>query len=149
MVVANQNHHSGSLEGVMELSELEEKIFTLIEEEKRREKFLQWLFVKTSGRMLLLNVAGIIWLEAQGNYVRVHHERGSHLLRNTIGALESQLNPRKFLRIHRSVIVQIDQIKELRRWLHGEYLVVLQNGTQLMLTRNYRSRLREAVGANL
>ena len=131
----------------MELSELEEKIVSLVEDQKRRATFLQWLFVKTSGRMLLLNVEGIIWLEAQGNYVRVHHQRGSHLLRNTIGVLESQLNPRKFLRIHRSVIVQIDQIKELRRWFHGEYLVILQNGTQLMLTRNYRSRLRELIGA--
>ena len=133
----------------MEFAELEQKLAALIEQRKHRPEYLQWLFVKAGGRWLLLDVAGIIWLEAQGNYVRVHHERGSHLLRQTMSALESQLNPRKFLRIRRSVIVQIDRIKELQRWFHGEYLVILQNGTQLMLTRNYRSKFREAVGMAL
>ena len=132
----------------MEFAELEQKLAVLIEERKRPE-YLRWLFVKAGSHWLLLDVAGIIWLEAQGNYVRVHHERGSHLLRQTMSALEDQLNPRKFLRIRRSVIVQIDRIKELQRWFHGEYLVILQNGTQLMLTRNYRSKFRDAVGTAL
>jgi len=133
----------------MDFTELERNIFALIEEQKRGPKYLQWLFIKTSRRLLLLDVEGIIWLEAQGNYVRVHHKRGSHLLRETMNALESQLNPRNFLRIRRSVIVQIDQIRELQRYFHGDYLVTLRNGTQLTLTRNYRSKFREVLGVAL
>ena len=127
----------------------QERIFALLEEHQRRPNYLQWLFIKTNGRLLLLDAAGIIWLEAQGNYVRVHHERGSHLLRETISVLEEQLNPSKFLRICRSTIVQIDRIKELHRRLHGNYRVILRNGTQLILTRNYRSRFQKAIGTAL
>lgn len=132
----------------MDLGE-QEKILARVEELQRRPKYLQWLFIKTNGRLLLLNAAGIIWLEAQGNYVRVHHERGSHLLRETISVLEKQLNPSKFLRIRRSTIVQIDRIRELHQRLHGNYRVILRNGTQLILSRNYRSRFQKAVGTAL
>jgi len=78
--------------------------------------------------------------------VSVHSGKKSHLLRETISSLESQLDPRKFLRIHRSSIVRIDRIQELQPWFHGEYRVILQNGTQLTLSRNYRERLQEALG---
>src|SRR5262245_50361881 len=105
----------------MDFIQLERNLYDLIEEQKRRPKYLQWLFIKASRRLVLLDVEGIIWLEAQGNYVRIHHKRGSHLIRETINALECQLNPRQFLRIRRSVIVQIEQIKELQRYLHGDY----------------------------
>ena len=132
----------------MDLGE-QEKILSRVEELQRRPKYLQWLFIMTNGRLLLLNAAGIIWLEAQGNYVRVHHECGLHLLRETISVLEKQLNPSKFLRIRRSTIVQIDRIRELHRRLHGNYRVTLRNGTQLILSRNYRSRFQKAVGTAL
>src|ERR1700738_1431390 len=99
--------------------EKQEKILALLKDHRRRPDYLQWLFIKKNGRVLLLNAAGIIWLEAQGNYVCVHHERGSHLLRETISVLEKQLNPSKFLRICRSTIVQTDRIRELHRRLHG------------------------------
>ena len=131
---------------VMEYAELERELSALLEERKHQPEYLQWLIVKAGRRLLLLDVAGIIWLEAHGNYVRVHHEQGSHLLRQSMSSLEHQLNPRHFLRIRRSVMVRIDRIKELQRWLHGEYLVILQNGTQLMLTRSYRSRLLATIG---
>ena len=127
----------------------QETILSRVEELKSRPQYLRWLFVKASGRLLLLDAAGIIWLEAQGNYVRVHHERGSHLVRETIRALESQLDPRQFLRICRSTIVQIGRIRELQQRFHGSYRVILRNGTQLLLTRNYRSRFQKAVGMAL
>src|SRR5262252_10467644 len=130
---------------VMEYAELERELSALLEERKHPPEYLQWLIVKAGRRLLLLDVTGIIWLEAQGNYVRVHHEQGSHLLRQSMSSLEHKLNPRHFLRIRRSVMVRIDRIKEFQRWLHGEYLVILQNGTQLMLTRSYRSRLLASI----
>jgi two-component system LytT family response regulator len=63
-----------------------------------------------------------------------------------VSSLESQLDPKKFLRIHRSAIVRIDRIQELQPWFHGEYRVILQNGTQLTLSRNYRENLQKALG---
>ena len=81
--------------------------------------------------------------------LRVHSGKKSYLLRETISGLESQLDPKKFLRIHRSAIVKIDRIKELQPWFHGEYHVILENGKQLTLSRNYRANLQEAVGKQL
>ena len=130
----------------MDLAEREQRIFALLQEFKRRPNYSQWLLVNNDRRLLLLKVDEISWIEAQGNYVRVHHDRGSHLIRETISALESQLNPNRFLRIHRSVIVHILRIKELHPWQHGEYRVILENGTQLMLSRTYRSNLQRAIG---
>ena len=135
--------------GEINLAEREQRIFALLQEFKQRPNYLQWLLVHNGGRLLLLKVDELTWIEAQGNYVRVHHERGSHLIRETIGELESQLNPTRFLRIHRSVIVRIDGIKELHPTTHGEYRVILESGTQLTLTRTYRANLQQAIGKAL
>jgi two-component system LytT family response regulator len=71
------------------------------------------------------------------------------LLRAGIGELELQLEPKKFLRIHRSTIVNVERIEEMRPWFHGEYEVVLHDGTQLRLSRRYRSKLKEIAGFSL
>ena len=86
------------------------------------------------------------WVEAEGNYVSIHTGKKSYLLRETISSLESQLDPKKFIRIHRSSIVNINRIKELQPWSHGEYHVILQDGTQLTLSRSYREKLQAALG---
>lgn len=130
----------------MDLAQREQRVFGLLQEFQRRSNYLQWLLAPNGRALLLLKVDEITWIEAQGNYVRVHHNQGSHLVRETIGALESQLNPINFLRIHRSAIVHISRIRELRPWQHGEYRVILDNGTQLVLTRTYRASLRKAIG---
>ena len=130
----------------MDLAEREQRVFALQQELKGRPKYLRWLLVSSGRGLHLLKVEAITWIEAQGNYVRVHHDTGSHLLRETIGELESHLNPINFLRIHRSAIAQIGRIKELLPWQHGEYRVILENGTQLTLTRTYRANLQRAIG---
>jgi len=94
-------------------------------------------------------VEDIHCIEAEGNYVRVHDNSKHYLLRETISGLEEQLDPKQFLRIHRSAIVKIDKIKELQPWFHGEYRIILENGRQLTLSRNYRANLQEAVGNSL
>ena len=91
----------------------------------------------------------IYCIEAEGNYVRVYDNQKGYLLRETISSLEEQLDPKQFLRIHRSAIVKIDRIKEMQPWFHGEYRIIMENGKQLALSRNYRSNLQEAVGNNL
>jgi two-component system LytT family response regulator len=125
----------------------DQRILALLEELKAgSSRYLERLVIKSGGRIYFLETNEIDWIEAEGNYVSVHSGKKTHLLRETISSLESQLDPRKFLRIHRSSIVRIDRIKELQPWFHGEYHVILQNGTQLMLSRNYREKLQEALG---
>src|SRR4030095_3002509 len=125
---------------------VEQKILSLLEDLKAGTKYLERLVIKSSGRIYFLETNEIDWIQAEGNYVSVHTGKKSHLLRETISSLESQLDPKKFLRIHRSAIVRIDRIKELQPWFHGEYHIVLHDGTQLTLSRNYRDRLQEALG---
>jgi two-component system LytT family response regulator len=125
---------------------MEQKILSLLEDLKAGTKYLERLVIKSSGRIYFLETNDIDWIQAEGNYVSVHTGKKSHLLRETISSLENQLDPKKFLRIHRSAIVRIDSIKELQPWFHGEYHIILHDGTQLTLSRNYRDRLQEALG---
>jgi two-component system, LytTR family, response regulator len=125
---------------------LDQRILTLLEELKAGSKYLERLVIKSNGRVFFLDADDIDWIEAEGNYVSVHSGAKSHLLRETISSLESQLDPRKFRRIHRSAIVQLDKIRELQPWFHGEYRIVLHSGAELMLSRNYRENLQEALG---
>jgi len=130
-------------------SQREQHILALLEELKAGPRYLARLVVKTEGRVFFLDVDDIHCIEAEGNYIRVYNGQKTYLLRETISGLESQLDPKKFLRIHRSSIVRIDKIKELQPWFHGEYHVVLENGKQLTLSRNYRTNLQDAVGRAL
>lgn len=123
-----------------------QRILALLEDLKAGNKYLERLVIKASGRIYFLETSEIDWIEAEGNYVSVHSGKKSHLLRETISSLEDQLDPKKFVRIHRSSIVRIDRIKELKPWFHGEYRIILQDGTQLTLSRNYREKLQEALG---
>ena len=85
----------------------------------------------------------IDWIEANGNYVKVHAGREGHLLRETMQSIEARLDPRRFLRIHRSRIVNIERIKELQPWFNGDQAVILRDGTRLMMSRNYRDKMDE------
>ena len=124
----------------------DQRILALLEELKAGNKYLERLVIKASGRIYFLDTGEIDWIEAEGNYVSVHSAKKSHLLRETISSLESQLDPKKFVRIHRSSIVRLDFIHELQPWFHGEYRVILNDGTQLTLSRNHRDKLQEALG---
>lgn len=128
---------------------LDQRILALLEELKAGPSYLERLVVKTAGRVFFLSMDEIDWIEAEGNYVSVHTTKKSYILRETIGSLEAQLDPKKFVRIHRSAIVKIDRIRELQPWTHGEYHVVLQDGTELTLSRNYRENLQVVLGRNL
>jgi two-component system LytT family response regulator len=124
---------------------VDQRILALLEELKGN-KYLERLVIKSAGRIYFLETGEIDWIEAEGNYVSVHSGKKSHLLRETISSLEAQLDPKKFVRIHRSSIVSLDRIQELQPWFHGEYRIILRDGTQLMLSRNHRDKLQEALG---
>ncbi len=127
----------------------EEHILAFLEKPQAGLRYLERLVIKTEGRVFFLDVDDVHCIEAEGNYVRVYNGQKTYLLRETISGLESQLDPKKFLRIHRSSIVRIDRIKELQPWFHGEYHVLLENGKKLTLSRNYRANLQDAVGRPL
>jgi two-component system LytT family response regulator len=104
--------------------------------------YLERLVVKAAGRVSFVDVKEIDWIEADDMYVRLHVRRESHLVRGTLSGLEAKLDPQKFLRIHRSTIVNLSRVKELQPLFHGEYVVTLQNGTQLTSGRSYRDKLQ-------
>ena len=122
---------------------------SLLEALRSKSNRLDRVLVKTDGRAFFVRTDEIDWVEAEGKYVRLHAGRQSYLLRGGIGELELQLEPKKFLRIHRSTIVNVERIKEMRPWFHGEYEVVLLDGTLLRLSRRYRSKLKEIAGYSL
>ncbi len=97
--------------------------------------------VRNNGSVLFLKLDEIDWFEAADNYVTLHRGRETHLVRATLADLESKLDPARFLRVHRSAIVNLDRIKELRPWFRGDYLIVLRDGTELTLTKNHRENL--------
>jgi two-component system LytT family response regulator len=128
---------------------LDERILALLKQIEAESKHLERLVIKTGGRVFFLATEEVDWIEAEGNYVSVHTAKKSYLLRETISSLETQLDPKKFIRIHRSTIVNISRIRELQSWSHGEYHVILYNGKELTLSRNYRENLQGVLGNHL
>ena len=93
-----------------------------------------------------VDIEEIDWIEAADYYVKLHTGKKIHLIRETLGQMERQLDPSVFVRIHRSTIIRLDRVKELRRQFEGSYLVVLKDGTQLKSSRNYRDSLQSLLG---
>jgi two-component system, LytTR family, response regulator len=104
------------------------------------------LSVRSGDRIVPVRVGEIDWIEAEGNYVRLHRGRTSHLLRETMASLEESLDARRFRRIHRSAIVNVDRIAELVPWFGKDYKVKLKDGAELTLSRSYVDRLAEFLG---
>ncbi len=122
---------------------LDERLRSLLESLKPEQKYLERLMIKSSGRVIFLRTEEIEWIEAEGNYLRIHAGREAYMLRETMNNLAARLDPNKFARIHRSTLVNIERIKELQPMFGGDYVVILHNGTQLTLSRSYRDKLLE------
>lgn len=129
-----------------EPGDIGQRLLALVRDLKPAGTRTDRLVVKSGGRLYFLRADEIDWIEAAGNYVRLHVGAEGHLLRETMNSIESRLNPEMFFRIHRSHIVNIERIKELQPWFNGEYVVVLHNGTRLTLSRGYREKLQERLG---
>jgi len=123
-----------------------EGLLNLLRELKEKPKYLTRIPIKSDGRVFFVKSDEIDWIGAEGNYISLHVGKESHLLRETISSIETQFDPRKFLRIHRSTIVNIDRVQELQPWFHGEYRVLLRDGTQLVLSRSYREKFHDTLG---
>jgi two-component system LytT family response regulator len=126
---------------------VERRLLNLLDDIGGDKRFTKRIVVKSSGRIHFVKVDEIDWIEAEGNYVRLHLGPSSHLLRETMKGMEAALDPDKFLRIHRSTIVNAERIRELQPLFHGEYAVLLHDGTRLVASRGPENRLRKMLEA--
>jgi two-component system LytT family response regulator len=129
--------------------DLERRLLELVQDLKTPAQRLERFVIKSGGRVFFVRADEIDWIEAAGNYVKLHVGGESHLFRETMNALESRLDSDVFFRIHRSHIVNIERVKELQPWFNGEYVVFLKNGTRLTLSRGYREKLQDRIGRAL
>jgi len=129
-----QSHQNG---------DIQQKLDSLMQDLKADTKYPERLAVKSNGRIVFLRLTEIDMVEAADNYVKLYVGNETHMLRETLTALEEKLPPDHFVRISRSTIVNIESVKELHPMFHGEYRVTLRNGTHATLTRGYREQLRQ------
>ena len=138
-----------------EIDRLSKRLLALLEERdserkgsRQQSNYLTRLMIKVAGRVTLLKVDEVDYIEADGNYAKLHVGRKSHLLREKMHDLEGRLDPGKFVRIHRSVIVNLDRIKEMHPHFNGDYIVVLEDGQKLRLSRSRRENLQAKLNLN-
>jgi len=118
------------------------QILSLLETMASPRHYLKRLAVRSAGKTVFVNVEDVDWVEAAENYVQLHAGRAGHLIHVTMNTLETSLDPEIFVRIHRSVIVNVKRIKELQPALHGEYVVTLESGVRLQSGRMYNAKLK-------
>ncbi len=123
--------------------DLEERRAALVELERRlaARPVTERLLVEADGRSFFVRASEVEWMEAAKNYVRLHVGDTTHVLRSTLGALEERLDPERFRRISRSTLVNLDRVREVQPWFHGDAVVILESGTRLGLSRRYRTNL--------
>jgi len=114
----------------------------LLQQLTAKPRFLARVALRSAGRISFVNVEDIQYVQAAENYVQLHLKTARHLLHVPIATLENSLDPEMFLRIHRSMIVNVRQVKELETGPHGEYIVVLQGGAKLQSSRSYHEKIK-------
>jgi two-component system LytT family response regulator len=124
-------------------SDLKAALSALLEDIQRERAYPEWLLIKKDDRSVFLRVADIDWIESSRNNVRLHVGKEIYVYHETTSGIEAKLDPKKFFRIHRSTIVNIEKIKEMHPWFNGDYAVSLKDGTKLTLSSTYRERLKE------
>ena len=117
------------------------QVMTAVHSVFEKQQYLQRVVVKAGGRVWFLPVGEVQWVESEANYLKVHAGKDTPLIRETLTNFGEKLDPAIFLRIHRSVLVNITFIKEVKPWFNDEYTVVLKDGTQLPVGRTYRKSI--------
>jgi len=125
--------------------EATQRILRVMEGAARRGSYLDRIPISKSGRIVFVEVGEIQWIEAAGNYTRIHTKGRSHDVRETLTSLERKLDPKDFLRIHRSAIVNVLFVKEVHPWFHGYHLVLLEDGQKLRMSR-YQHEVAQTLG---
>ena len=115
---------------------------------QQHQNYRQRLSVKTKDKILLLEVKDIDWIKASGAYLEISTHQHKYLIQDSLKNLERQLNPKEFVRIHRSTIVNLACIHALEPWFNGEYFVILKNGEKLKLSRSYKEKVSFILGTS-
>lgn len=116
---------------------------TMISQSRRERPAADRLLVRSGSKHVFVKISAIQWVEAEDNYVRLHVQDTSYLVRQTMSGMLERLDDGRFRRIHRSAIVNLDFVKELQPWNSGEYLVIMKDGTELTLSRTFREQFAE------
>jgi two-component system LytT family response regulator len=126
--------------------EAAQRLFSLLDRTRSQSDYAQRLTVSTRGRILFVPVADIDWIEAEDNYARLHVSRRVYDVRETLQALMEKLDPRDFVRIHRSTIVNLHRIREVQPWFQGSHIVLLHSGEELRMSRYQREAVERLLG---
>ena len=115
------------------------------DEQGKGNSYLDRMMVRHDQRTTFVRMADVQWIESSGNYVILHAGKERHEVRETLSALESRLDPKRFTRIHRRLIVAIDAIRELQPWFGGDQVMILHDGSKLRVSRTHRASLERAL----
>ena len=124
-------------------NEPDEHLLNLLKNIKTEPKYLKRLSFKSRGRTIIVSTEEIEYVEAEGNYLSLQIGKEAHLIRSPMHQFEEKLDPEKFARIHRSAIINLDRVREMHPLFNGDQLVIMKNGKELTLSRNYRDRLKD------
>ncbi|MCI0693103.1 LytTR family DNA-binding domain-containing protein [candidate division KSB1 bacterium] len=113
----------------------------LLGEINREKKYLKRIMVNAGSRLFFVKTGDIMCISSDEKYVKLHTEKETYLIRETMNSMEARLDPAKFARIHRSYLVNLDFIQEMQPWSHGDYVIILKNGAKLTASRRFRDRL--------
>lgn len=127
--------------------EADSRLIRMLDDLRNRPQYVERLVVRSGGRILILRIDDIDYIEAAANYVKLHVAGRVYLLRETMTQMERQLDPERFVRIHRSTIVRVDRIRMLEPLFQGDFMVVLEDGSRLPSSRGYRDNLQALMNA--
>jgi len=134
-VVHALDYHRALEERRVHAAELEARLA------QARLRALERLLVQERGRSFFVRARDVEWVEARRNYVRLHAAGRAHVVRGTLTALERRLDPERFRRVNRSALVNVDRVREVQPWFHGDAIVILESGARVTLSRRYRLQL--------
>ena len=120
----------------------ESKLLDLIAGLRAAQPYTTRFVVRSGSKLSFVRASDVDWIDVANNYVRLHVSGREHLVRDTLKSVESQLNPETFVRVHRSIIINLDRVESVEPSFHGEYAVTMKDGAKLMTSRSYSERLR-------
>ncbi len=122
--------------------EPERKLFDFVERWRAEQQYATRFVVRSGSKLSFVRVSDVDWIDTADNYVRLHVSGREHLVRDTLKSVESQLHPEMFIRVHRSIIINLDRVETVEPYFHGEYVVTMKDGAKLTTSRSYSERLR-------
>ena len=125
--------------------EIDRRLEALLEERGPVPEYLERFLVRVASRINFVDADQVDWIGSEGNYLRLHMGRQSHLVRDTLSNVDARLNPKHFLRIHRSTIVNLSRVRAVESVFQGEYIVILSDGTKLNSSSSYRDRIESTL----